>query len=257
MIQFVTAPSWFSGYDIILDAISVFVLLLVFFAAIKIYRFNKEKKYLMFGFSFLLLAFSEIGKIIRSEQVYYDVFHTKTIAGTTISSVLPFQSSTMIFIGNFLHYAVFLLGLLGLFYIYQKPHDRRPWYLMIFFIIIIALYSTELYFIFHLTAAILLFFLFEHATDNYKKNKTKSTLLITIAFLALLISRIFFMFVSLNDKAYVIAEIVQLIGFLAILIFYIGLNMKNRQIAIAEKNNYNNNQKKVKKNSKNDKKIKN
>lgn len=229
MIQFVTGPSWFSGYDIIFDIISVIVATLVMLSFYKIYKYTNDGKFMIFSLSFLLIAASEFAKVFRSSQVYYDILQSKTVGTLTIIVHQIHTGSLLIFCGNFISRTLFLLGLLGMFYTFNRTENRMPYYIIIYFILLTSLLSSQYYYVFHLTAAIFLLFIVRHGLINHSIKKNKASLLIAASFILLLISRIFFIFVAYDRVAYVFAEITQLAAFLTMLSIYTQIS-RNKKV---------------------------
>lgn len=221
MIELVYSPQWFYGKDIIIDIVSIFVLFLIGFFAIKCYRMNKKNKnYLLLAISFFTLAASFIFKILTNFTIYYKIIEIKNIGVVTLTYQTIKSTNTLFFIGFMLYRILTLIGLYILYSIYTKQ-TKSNMFLIIFLIIISTYFSQSAYYIFHLTSLILLILITMQYWDIYKKNKLIPSKMLVFSFAIIAISQIIFMFVHLNQLLYVISEIVQLIGYISLLIAFI------------------------------------
>ena len=74
---------------------------------------------------------------------------------------------------------------------------------------------------FHFLSFILLLLITYTYYKEYKKQKSPTTRLLAYSFAIITLSQLFFMFINLFDELYVIAEIVQLVGYIGLLITFI------------------------------------
>jgi hypothetical protein len=224
MLKLVFSPKWFYGKDIIIDIFSIIVLLLIATFSIKCYNLNKKNKnYFWFAFSFILLSISFLFKILTNFTIYYNIISTKKL-GLFILTYKTTVTSDILFSIGFLGYTLFgLLGLFILYEIYQKSVQKQHLILSLFFILIISYFGTSKYFVFHLTSLLLLSFITISYYRNYLKKKTKTSKSLWISFSIITISQLVFIFVNLNELFYVLAEIIQLIGYILLLTTFIGV----------------------------------
>lgn len=221
MINIIYSPKWFYGKDIIIDIISIFVLSLIAFYSIKYYRLNKkEKNYLVLAISFISLAVSFLFKILTNFTIYYHIIETKEVGFVTFTFNAVQSSNLLFFIGFLMYRLLTLLGLFGLYSIYEKQSKPNV-LLLIYFVIISTYYIDFAYYIFHLTSLILLVLILLQYFKNYKKNKNRTTKLLFYSFSVIAISQVFFIFVGLNLYLYVISEILQLLGYIGLLLTFI------------------------------------
>ncbi len=222
MVNFVFTPQWFYGKDIIIDIVSIFVLSLIAFFSIKYYRIErKNKNYLNLAVSFLLIAFSFVFKILTNFTIYYHVLETKTVGLYTIIYHTVAVSDMLFFLGYLLYRLLILIGLYILYSIYQKNQPKSNIFLIVFFILISTYFSQSAYYIFHLTSFVFLSMITMQYYSNHKKNKQLTAKLLTSSFTIIGISQVFFMFAGIKEVLYVIAEIVQLFGYLVLLMTFI------------------------------------
>lgn len=227
MVQLVFSPKWFYGIDCIFEVISIVVLLLLAYSSYKLYKFTRKKDHLYFGVSFLTLVLAFLAKITTNFEIYFAQAIKQVIGPDVITTVTKVVQSSLLFMTGFFVYRLFfLLGLLGLFYIIPRSKERRHVPVYVYFALIVSLFSTHTYFVFHITAAILLIYISFFLYLNYEKKKKKIPGLTFISFLMLATSQIIFIFVVVNPAIYVAAEIIQLLGFLMLLYSYILLIRK-------------------------------
>ncbi len=224
MLEILFSPKWFYGKDILIDIFSIIVLSLIATFSIKYYKINKiNKNYLWFGISFITLALSFLFKILTNFTIYYNVINTEKL-GLLTFSYNTIQTSNILFSIGFLSYIVLtLLSFLILYEIYETKHSKQNILLTLYFIIIITYFTTSKYFVFHLTAFLLLFFITLNYFKNYHKNKKTTSKFLVLSFSIITLSQLFFIFINLNKLLYVFAELIQFIGYLLLLITFIGV----------------------------------
>ena len=80
MIQLIYSPVWFRGADILIDAFSMIVILLIAFFSIKCYRISrKNRNYVYLAASFIMIAASFLFKILTNFTFYSKILETKTV----------------------------------------------------------------------------------------------------------------------------------------------------------------------------------
>lgn len=220
--QVMVSPDWFASKDMIIQGFSVLVLLLIAAFSTKFYFLKKKenKNYLYFAVSFLLMAISFLWKVATDITVFYDIIHTKQVGVFTITYKTIYAEKILFVAGHFAHYLLMLLGLYILYVVLNRKSTMNH-LLILYFILITTIFSNFSYFIFHLTALVLLMGIAYRYYAVYKKNKRKSTKLLFASFCILALSQLLFMPVKLYVNIYVLAQAVQLLGFLLLLITFI------------------------------------
>jgi len=219
MINILFSPRWFFGKDILIDVVSVIVLALISYVTFRYYRINKNKtQHLSFSIATGLLALSFIFKIITNFTLYELEMHTKTFGLLTFTYQTVEASNTLFLIGTLLYRFLTLIGFYILFSTYYKEKNRSIYLIMAYFIFVATYFASQAYYIFHLSALLFLLFIVKKYLDNYRRTRDKPAKLILTSFLIILISNAIFIFVELNHLLYVIAEIVQLLGYVMLLI---------------------------------------
>ncbi|MBN1156026.1 hypothetical protein JXA85_00275 [Candidatus Woesearchaeota archaeon] len=216
MIELVYSPVWFFGKDIIIDVVSIIVLSLVGLFSIKYHRMNKKKSNLLFGISFLMLAASFLFKIMTNFTIYYPVVVTKNL-GFFVVTFRAMKATNVLLHSGFLIYRLLtLVGLYLLLSTYTK--QKMPSIILIsYFIIISTIFSQSAIFVFFLTSLVMLSLITMCYIRDFKKSKRK---LLAISFLTITISQAIFIFIALDKLFYVIAESIQLIGYVLMLVAF-------------------------------------
>lgn len=230
MIEVVFTPKWFYGKDILIDIFSIVVLLLISFFMYRYYRLNKEKKYFYLGTSFVLIALSFVFKIVMNFTIYFPVTVKQNI-GFLVFTYDVLKSSDVLFFYGYLLYRIFMLiGLFAFFGIYKKP-SKSSTFLILYLLVISTWFSQNTYFIFHLTAFLILFMITYRLYENCKKTKHHTAVMLTLSFAIITLSQVLFIYIKLNPMLYVIAEIVQLIGYIVLLVTFIKVlsNVKKKK----------------------------
>jgi len=181
--QVMFSPDWFASKDLILHGFNVLVLLLIAAFSLKFYFLKKKenKNYLYFGISFILLAISFLWKMVTDITVVYDIINTKQIGVLTITFKTIYTEKVLFVAGHFAHYLLMLLGLYILYVILNRKSTMNH-LLILYFILITTIFSNFSYFIFHLTALVLILGIAYRYYAVYKANKRKSTKLLFISF---------------------------------------------------------------------------
>jgi len=111
-----------------------------------------------------------------------------------------------------------------LYNIYNKNQSHSHVFLIVYFILLSTYLSNFNYYIFHLTALFFLGILSLIYLKQYRESGHENTKLLYYGFLMLALSQIFFIFLGLNQYFYVVAEIIQLVGYYIMLLVWIGFS---------------------------------
>jgi len=221
-VELFCGPAWFSGIDLVIDFVSLLFLLLIAFFAYKFYKINKEKKgYLGMVWGMILLAASLLFKMVSYAFIYFPgaagiSYYTNQFAPHGI------MCSQTLFLGGFLLYAFLrIAGLFILYAMYQKFKSKSYYVLIVYLILLVLLLSSSLYYVLHLTLMLLSILIALSFYDIYKKNHYPNTKRVAISFFILALAQLIFLFAIFHSLVYVISEIVQLAGYLVLLITFI------------------------------------
>ena len=220
MVKFIYAPQWFYGKDILMDIVSIIVLLLIAFFSIKYYQTKKNRNYIYLTLSFTMLAASFLFKILMNLNFYYKVIETVPLGPITVTYESLKSSHTLFFYSFLLYWFLTLFGFYILYSIYQK----QSWVDFLFgtyLLFMVTFYAYPSYQAFHVTLFILLALITYIHARKYLNQKHYTNKLVTYSFGMITLSQAFFNLVDFNDSFYVTAEIIQLIGYLCLLITFI------------------------------------
>nr|MBA4404750.1 hypothetical protein [Nanoarchaeum sp.] len=216
MIPLKYSPGWFNFPSIFIDFFSFLVLFSISLMSLKYYNLSgRNKKYKYISFAFLLICASFFFKLITNLALYYHEF-VRTSKPTIITSTLETIRSYNMFTDLTFTLFVFLnlMGLYFLYSIYQEKQAKSMMFLITYFVIISTYFSNLNYYVFHITSFLLLTIISILYFDRYAENGNPHTKVLGFAFSSIAISQILFMFVSLDNVFFILAEIVQLLGYL-------------------------------------------
>jgi hypothetical protein len=223
-MKIVFAPDWFLGSDVTIEFVSFFVLLAFFVVSYRNYKLNKNKNSLYLGFGFLLIALAELATVFTKFVLYYDTTFTRAMGQMIISYKVVNSVDIFYNLGFFWHR---LLTLIGFYVIYRLGFKKKSSIggdilIAMMFIIISSWLGSEFYYLFHLTALILLCLIVKNYYELYIKNKSESTKILIISFSLLALSQLIFILSKLKTF-YAIAQLIQLISYLILLFLIIRI----------------------------------
>jgi len=220
MVKIVLTPEWFVGKDIMIETFSLIVLVTFAFLAYRYYKLNKNTNILYLGSGFGLIAMAQLATILTKLVLYYDIGPTEQIGQAIITSQIVNSVDFFYYAGFFFHR---FLTLLGLYIIYRLPRERKSfgdYAVVLYFILISAFLSREIFYLFHLTALFILILIVEKYSWVYRKNRFFNTKILMMAFGLLAISQMIFV-LSTIDILFVLGNLLELISysiFLALII---------------------------------------
>lgn len=221
-MKIVPTPDWFLGKDVIIETFSFIVLFIFSFLAIKNYKMNKNRSFLYLGAGFALIALAQLAAVMTKLVLYYDIGPSQAIGIAIITSQLV--SSVDIFYSAGFFFQRFLT-LAGLYIIYRLPRHKKSvgdYVLVLYFVLISALLSKGVFYLFHLTALVLLILIFDNYHALYKKNKFVNTKILLIAFGMLALSQLIFILSNI-EIMFVLGNIIELISYTVLLILIVRI----------------------------------
>jgi hypothetical protein len=219
MIEIVYSPAWFYGKDIIIDLVSILVLCFIAIFSVHYYKIdNRNKNYMYLAFAFILLAASFVFKVLTNFTIFYTVPHQLSIGVMTYSINLIHSTNILFFVGFLLYRVLTLIGLYALYETYQKEHKKSNIFLIVYLLLIMTYFSSSAYYIFHITSFMLLLIITLQYLKNYRKYRQATTKLLACSFGTITASQLIFIFVKMNAVIYVLAEAIQLAGYMILLI---------------------------------------
>ncbi|RLJ03125.1 MAG: hypothetical protein DRP11_01645 [Candidatus Aenigmatarchaeota archaeon] len=220
MIRYIFSPKWFYGVDIAFELFSMIITFLIARYGYELYKISGNKKHKYFSLFFLLIGIAFLFKIIAN----FDIYYVNTVSIEIANSIFYFTTShvsEMLFILGFSIFKfLMLLSFFGLLYILW---DEKPgiFWLSLYFILIITIFSHGTYYIFHLSMTMILAFLLSYYYRNYAEKSSRESFLIMLSFLMLTLSQLAFITIALDMVMYVVGETLQLIGYAILLYHYI------------------------------------
>jgi hypothetical protein len=222
-IDIPAGPQWFLGRDFIIDLVSVIVLLLIGFFSWKYYSMNKSnKKHLLIFTSLVLLGLSFIFKIATYFIMYSTNFQVQVyqLFGSLVYYVTPTNS---LFAVSFIVYAVLtLLGFFIFFTVYES-FSLKSVILIMYLLITVVLFSDDAYIFMHLTAFLLTLMISLSLWKNYRLNKLRTTKGLAFSFGMISLSLLLFILAHNYSSMYVVGELVQLAGYVVLLVTFISV----------------------------------
>ncbi len=220
MLEIVYSPQWFYGKDLPIDVLSLFVLFLIGFSSVTYYRLNRKKKHLLLAISFFLLAASFLFKILTNFTIYYRIFETHRLGFLTITYEALRASNVLFTTGFFLYRVLMLVGLYFLYAVYVKQ-EARTIVITSYLLLISSYFSRSAYYVFHLTALLFLLLITSQYWRNYRATRHATNQLLFASFSLITLSQLVFIFIKLQPLLYVIAELVQLAGYILLLTTFV------------------------------------
>lgn len=221
MIEVFYPPQWFYKWEAIIDFISVFVLSLIAIFSISYYAINKKNRnYFYLGLSFLLIALSFIFKMLSNLIIYSRVLKTGKVGFITISYEV-INSTNFHFAGLLVYRTLTVLGLYTLYLIHKRKQPRTNILITLTLLLILVYFSQYNYHLFHIISLIFLSCITFEYYEIYGKNKSFLTKLVVCSYGLIAMSEFLFIFVRIDTLIYIIAELIQLIGYLILLFTFI------------------------------------
>lgn len=216
-MRFVFTPDWFLGNDVLIEGFSFMVLLIFSILAIRNYLLSKNRKFLHLGTGFGLIGLAQLATVLTKLVLYYDFGPSQQIGAAIIASQV-FNSVDIFYnLGFFFHK---FLTLAGLYVIYRLPRTKKSaWDIVvgIYFIMVSVVMMGNFYYLFHLTALVILIMIGRNYYKLYQKNKFKNTIILWFAFCVLALSQLIYILSPL-ETMYVLANILELITYIVLLI---------------------------------------
>src|SRR3989344_127740 len=224
MIRFVFSPKWFYGIDSVFEFLALGITALIsLYCYWCYYKVCENQNYKHFSYAFFAIMAAFFFKILTNITIVYDLVETQTRGSFSLTIASVQRSEIFFLVGSILHYFFFLSGLLLLFLIIYRQQERHTIWLLFFFLLLITFFSSAAYFVFYLTSSVLLGMIFLKYWSNFKEKRTKKALLLALSFLTILVSHLIFIFVFVNLQLYVVAETLQLFGFILLLLTFMSV----------------------------------
>jgi len=215
-MAFVFGPKWFYGLDAGFELIAAVATLLIAFYALRVYKLTKLRKYLYFMLAFVLISGSYILRAVADYTVYSSLIGQIPNITSALQAVAPIQNfySTGVILFMVLSFAGFMM----LVALYMGIQSFRTVTLLFLLAILIALLSVNKFIAFHATLIVMLLFIVAHLSSKFGKRKRASSFLVLYGMSSLLAAQLFFLMLGLGAIYYVVGHVLQLFGFILLLL---------------------------------------
>jgi hypothetical protein len=212
MVDIFLIPTWFFGYDVLLELAFAIITLVVGLYSYKVYKLSGRKQVQTFSIAFFLISVAYLMQSITNFLIISKL-------NENVCQVLKINSiTTLNNLGFYAYMLFFIIGLLILTHTTIKAKNEKLYSLLFVITLLAIIFSTNKLYIFYLLASVLLAYMVWYYFNNYLKNKQAKTLLVLAAFIFLLFGRIHFL-VSVNHGLfYMIGHFLELIAYILILI---------------------------------------
>lgn len=222
MVMIFKSPAWFMNAEILIDLFAIFVCFLIVYKAFRHYKFNRHRQLLYFCIGFLFMATALVAKTLLHSGIYYNLFlkveHINELHYFT-TEILPIDIlntyTAFIFIWM-TWWSIFLL-----YTMMVRNETRLTTILAFLFLALLSWYLTNPS-VFHILSALMLFLITFRYFEQYFKSSRRNLLYPLVSFGILTLSQVLFIFKN-NPIQYVMAEILQLVGFFGLLIVLMRL----------------------------------
>jgi len=215
-MAFVFGPKWFYGLDAGFEVIASVATLLIAFYSFRVFRLTKLRKYLYFMLAFLLISGSYFLRAVADYTVYSSLIgHIPNIT-SAITNVAPIQ--TYYSLGILAFMVLSFAGFMMLVALYIGITSYRTVALLFLLAILIAFLSVNKFVAFHATLIIMLLFIVARLSINFGRKKRASSFLVLYGMSCLLAAQLFFFLLSFDVVYYVVGHVVQLFGFILLLL---------------------------------------
>ena len=228
LLRFVSTSLSSKGGSIAIDLLCMLFLLIITVYSFRFYRLEKEVKnngihrwlslgFLLLGLSFMIKA--ALNALIGYTNLEYSM--PTAIMGSSSNVFTLFTADNWgFYVGFMLSRLITLLGLYILYSVYYQPKQTNRIF-MLYFIIIITFFSFIEPFIFDLTFFIFLLLITIASYKNMKKHGRFSTRIVALSFSLVALSSFIFWLSGAHHAYYLLAEIIQVAGFGALLLAFL------------------------------------
>jgi hypothetical protein len=212
MVLAYLSPSWFIGYDVVLESLFAIVSLVVSIFSYRLYRDTDQRLLKYFSLSFGLIA---ISYLIQSALNFLIV----NKLSENVSRMAKFQTvNALNEVGVMVHMFFMTLGLSILLYTTLKDKRLRTLWILMLTPMACIFVSTNTMLVFYTISSIYLAFISWHYLMHYLDNKQARTLLVALAFAFLLFGSFHYLTTVNHQLFYAIGHILELFAYLLILL---------------------------------------
>jgi hypothetical protein len=212
-------PEWFYSINIWTDIFSIIVLSFIAFFITKAYNITKTKKYLVFMFSFYMIVVGFVLKVISNYLAH--AFNPNVTGPDFVRNYALSQGYSWLTVIFMSYELLVLVGFYFLYHVYNQEESVSTIVLVTFLLSISVAFSFFINDVFQLNALALLTLISAQYWTNYHKNGHGNSGLLAASFSLIALSQLAFMMANIHPMYYAIAEAVQLIGYLLLLMTFI------------------------------------
>ncbi|MBN2142023.1 hypothetical protein JW711_01715 [Candidatus Woesearchaeota archaeon] len=206
------SPTWFFGYDVVMELAFAITCLVISLFAFKIFKVTDQRQIKLFGISFGIISASYFAQSLFNFLIISEL-NENISAAIELNSVLLFDA-----FGILVHVILMTTGLAVLAYMTLRTEKARIFWFMLALTMLGIFLSVNKIYMFYLFMSLYCIFLVIHFTENYFRHRQGKTLLIALAFLFLLFGNIHFL-ISVNHQLfYVIGHALELLAYVLIII---------------------------------------
>ncbi len=213
-------PSWFFGYNIILEFVFALITLFVSIYAFKVYRLSAQRTALHFGIGFGCFSLAYLLQSALNFSILLKV--NQSMCPMVKANLISYLDQ----IGLLFYVFLFTAGLLALAALSLKIKNTEIFSLLSVITFVALIFSSNKLFLFYLLSSILLVYITFYYLRQYLKHRQKSSLLVVSAFAFLLFGRIHFIFALDHGTYYVIGHLLELVAYGLIFINLYGIIRK-------------------------------
>ena len=156
-MRFVFTPDWFLGKDVLIDVFSFLTLMIFFILAFKYSKISNNRNLLYLGSGFGLIGLAQLSSILTKMVLYFDFGPSQQIGRALVSTYHVMSSVDIFYLLGFFFFKFLMLS--GFYIIYRLPRKNKSFWdivVGIYFLIISISIVKEMYYLFYLTALILM-----------------------------------------------------------------------------------------------------
>ena len=219
MVTLIQGPLWFLQVGAGIELLSAAIVGVVAATLFKFYHVSRDYKWLRLGGSFALLAAALCAHGVLMLGILAKQVALSSGGVLTLGISLGLLRSTLFFVAVYLAEVALLVGLFLLFTSYHETSLTLHG-LVIFLFLLVLYFAADSFFVLHLFALILSLLITTSLIARYLKRKHQATKLLAACFGVVAASKVLFLLVLLSPLFVVLGAIVQLIGFVLLLLAF-------------------------------------
>ncbi len=203
-------PTALIGLESIIELISLFATFAIGYAAARIYRLTKEKRYLYFSTAFLFLTLGFLIRTFINAGIY---FGRKDVVEIAINTpvITIYKALSLIYLMAMI--SAYLILIILTF----KIQDFKLVSLFVIFALVSLVASYKFYIVFPILSFLLLLHIVIYYASQYHQSKKPVQGWITFGFIVIAVAQLAFPFIYYDMQWFVFGTAIQLLGYLILL----------------------------------------